>query len=81
VVDVVAATCCHGRNHVVGEAGNSHAKWPGILPPVVYPDGVMVKFSRFALIWLPDRALVEGSPGDVRILLAENVKESETTQR
>ena len=63
---------------VVGEAGNSHAKWSGILPPAVYPDGVMVKFSRFAVIWLPDRALVEGSPDDVRKLLAENVKEIET---
>jgi hypothetical protein len=63
---------------VVGEAGNSHAKWLGILPPVVLPDGVMVKFSRFAIVWLPDRALVEGSPDDVRKLLAESVKESET---
>jgi hypothetical protein len=62
----------------VGEAGNSHAKWSGILRPVVHPNGVMVKFSRFAVIWLPDRALVEGSPDDVRKLLAENVKESET---
>lgn len=61
---------------VVGEAGNSHAKWSGILPPAIYPDGVMVKFSRFAAIWLPDPALIEGSAADVRKLLAENVKDS-----
>jgi hypothetical protein len=63
---------------VVGESGNSHAKWSSILPPVAQPNGVMVKFSRFIVIWLPDRALVEGSPDDVRKLLAENVKGSET---
>ncbi len=63
---------------LVGEAGNSHTKWSGILPPVVYPNGVLVKFSRFAGIWLPDRALVEGSPHDVRNLLARNIKDSET---
>ena len=63
---------------VVGEAGNSHAKWAGILPPAVHPNGVLVKFSRFAMIWLPDRALVAGSPDDVRKLLAENVKDSDT---
>jgi hypothetical protein len=63
---------------MVGESCDSHAKWSGILPPVVHPNGVMVKFSRFAMIWLPDLALVEGSPDDVRRLFAENVKDSET---
>jgi hypothetical protein len=32
---------------------------------------------RFALIWLPGQALIEGSAADVRTLLAENVKDSE----
>jgi hypothetical protein len=60
---------------VVGEAGNSHGNWSGILPPTVSPNGVLFKFSRFAVIWLPDEALVEGSPDDVRKLLEENVKD------
>jgi hypothetical protein len=63
---------------LVGEAGNSHAKWSGILPSAIYPNGVMVKFSRFAAIWLPDPALIEGTAADVRKLLAENVKDSKT---
>jgi hypothetical protein len=66
---------------VVGEAGNTHGKWSGLLPPVVYPNGVMVRFSRLAVIWLPDQALVEGSAEDVRRLLAENVKEPPTDRR
>jgi hypothetical protein len=61
--------------NVVGEARNSHAKWSGILPPAVYRNGVLFKFSRFAVIGLPDEALVEGSSDDVRRLLAENVKD------
>jgi hypothetical protein len=66
---------------VVGEAGNTHGKWSGLLPPVVYPNGVMVRFSRLAAIWLPDSALVEGSAEDVRRLLAENVKEPPTAHQ
>jgi hypothetical protein len=30
------------------------------------------------MVWLPDQALIEGSPADVRKLLAENVKDSLT---
>jgi hypothetical protein len=55
---------------VVGEAGNTHDKWSGLLPPIVYPNGVMVRFSRLAGIWLPDSELVEGSADDVRRLLS-----------
>jgi hypothetical protein len=62
----------------VGETGNSHSKWSGMLVPAIYPHGVVIKFSRFAMVWLPDQALVEGSAADVRALLAENVKDSET---
>ena len=25
----------------------------------VYADGVLIKFSRFAMVWLPDQALIE----------------------
>jgi hypothetical protein len=28
-----------------------------------------------AMVWLPDQALIEGSPDDVRKLLAENVRD------
>jgi hypothetical protein len=40
----------------------------------LYPNGVMVRFSRIATIWLPDQALVEGTATDVRRLLAEHIK-------
>jgi hypothetical protein len=56
--------------------GNSHLKWSAMLQPVIYADGVLIKFSRLAMVWLPDQALIEGSPADVRKLLAENVKDS-----
>ena len=61
---------------VVAENSNSHSKWAGMLPPLAYPHGVLIKFSRLSGIWLPDQALIEGSPDDVRKLLAENVKDS-----
>jgi hypothetical protein len=63
---------------VVGEAGTTHGKWPGILPPAIYPNGVLIRFNRIAMIWLPDQALIEGSAADVRRLLDENVEESST---
>jgi hypothetical protein len=59
-----------------GANGNSHLKWSAMLQPAIYADGVLIKFSRFAMVWLPDEALIEGSPADVRKLLAENVKDS-----
>ena len=55
---------------IVGETGNSHSKWSGMLVPAIYPHGVVIKFSRLAMVWLPDQALVEGSTVDVRTLLA-----------
>jgi hypothetical protein len=59
-----------------GANGSSHLKWSAMLQPAIYPDGVLIKFSRFAMVWLPDQALIGGSPADVRQLLAENVKDS-----
>jgi len=59
-----------------GVNGNSHLKWSAMLQPTIYADGVLIKFSRSAMVWLPDQALIEGSPADVRSLLAENVKDS-----
>jgi hypothetical protein len=58
--------------------GNSHLKWSAMLQPAIYADGVLIKFSRLSMVWLPDQALIEGSPADVRKLLAENVKDSLT---
>lgn len=56
--------------------GNSHLKWSAMLQPAIYADGVLIKFSRLAMVWLPDQALIEGSPADVRKLLSENVTDS-----
>jgi hypothetical protein len=61
---------------VVGESGNSHAKWSGILSREVYPNGVIVRFSPRATVWLPDEALTAGSADEVRRLLAENIRHS-----
>jgi hypothetical protein len=61
---------------IVGPVSNSHSKWAGLLKAVVHPNGVLIQVSRIAWIWLPDQALVEGSPEDVRKLLAENVGDS-----
>ena len=56
-----------------GANGSSQIKWAAMLSPAIYPSGVLIKFSRFAMVWLPDKALIEGSAADVRQLLADNV--------
>jgi hypothetical protein len=61
---------------MVGETGNSYSKWMLMLPPAIFTNGVLVRFTRLGWIWLPDQALIEGSPDDVRRLLAENVRDS-----
>jgi hypothetical protein len=61
---------------LVGEAGNSHSKRMLMLPPAISANGVLVRFTRLGWIWLPDQSLVEGSPDDVRKLLAENARNS-----
>jgi hypothetical protein len=65
----------HGID-IEGANGESQLKWSAMLPPAIYADGVLIKFSRFAMVWLPDDALIDGSPADVRNLLAEHVKGS-----
>jgi hypothetical protein len=57
--------------------GNSHLKWTAMLQPAIHPDGVLLKFSQLAMVWLPDQALIEGSPDEVRKLLADRVKVAE----
>lgn len=59
---------------IVGAHGNSHLKWTALLPPAIYPNGVLLKLSRISTLWLPDSALVQGSVGDVRHLLATNIE-------
>jgi hypothetical protein len=61
-----------------GALGNSHLKWAAMLQSVVYPQGVLIRLSRISALWLPDHALTEGSPAEVRLLLAEHVGDSET---
>ena len=56
-----------------GALGNSNLKWVAMLKPAIYSNGVLIKFSRLSMVWLPDQSLSEGSPADVRQLLAENV--------
>lgn len=34
-----------------------------------------VKLSRLSMLWLPDQSLFEGTPAEVRQLLADNVKD------
>jgi hypothetical protein len=61
---------------LLGAFGNSHLKWIAVLQPVIYANGVLIKLSRVSMLWLPDQSLIEGTPVDVRRLLAENVKQS-----
>jgi len=57
--------------------GNSHLKWAAMLQPAVHPDGVLLKFPRLSVVWLPDQALIEGSPDEVGKLLADNLEVAE----
>lgn len=59
---------------IEGAHGNSHLRWSAILRSTIYPQGVFIKLSNLTGLWLPDEALTEGSPADVRKLLAANVK-------
>jgi hypothetical protein len=60
----------------LGAFGNSHLKWVAVLKPAIYSNGVLVKLSRLSMLWLPDHCLCEGTPAQVRQLLADNVKDS-----
>jgi hypothetical protein len=61
-----------------GANGNSQLKWSALLKPTIYSNGALIKFTRFSMLWLPDQSLIEGTPAQVRQLLAENVKEGAT---
>ena len=57
---------------IAGAYGSSHLKWKGLHSQVVKPDGILILFSNISGLWLPDTALAEGTPGDVRELVAAN---------
>jgi hypothetical protein len=59
-----------------GANGSSQLKWSAMLPPAIYHDGVLIKFSRLSMVWLPDKALTEGSVAEVRQLLSDHVTNS-----
>ena len=59
-----------------GAHGNSHLKWSALLRPAIYPQGVLIRFPRVTGLWLPDKALIEGLPADVRKLLSENISDT-----
>ena len=61
---------------IEGTTGSSQLKWSAMFAPTIYSNGVLVKFSRVAQMWLPDATLVEGSPADVRQLLSDHVVET-----
>ena len=58
----------------LGAFGNSHLKWVAVVNVAIYSNGVLLKFSRLSMLWLPDQYLLEGTPAEVRQLLADNVK-------
>lgn len=58
----------------VGALGESNLKWKAVLKAAILPHGVLFQLTRMSWVWLPDRTLVEGTPGDVRQLLDLHVK-------
>jgi hypothetical protein len=60
----------------LGAFGNSHLKWVAVLKPTIYSNGVLIKLSRLSMLWLPDQSLIEGTPAEVRQLLADSVKDA-----
>ena len=73
--DAITVSLDENGVDVVSKNSHSHSTWPAWSVPVVYPNGVLMKMSRLSGIWLPDNALIEGLPADVRTLLAENVND------
>jgi hypothetical protein len=59
----------------ISPVSNSHLQWPAFSRVILYPQGVLLKMQSNAYMWLPDKSLTEGSPEDVRRLLADHVKD------
>jgi len=58
----------------VGARGSTHLKWEAVTLPVVKADGVLLMVTSASGLWLPDRTLAEGTPNDVRDLIALKAK-------
>jgi hypothetical protein len=61
---------------IVGVNSTSHSNWIAMPVPLIRANGVFLKLSRLSGIWLPDNVLSEGTPEDVRALLAENISDA-----
>jgi hypothetical protein len=59
----------------VTPVSNAHLRWAGVSAAIIYAGGVLLRMQTRTYLWLPDVALIQGSPGDVRGLLADHVKD------
>ena len=59
----------------VTPVSNAHLQWAGVSAAIIYAGGVLLRMQTRTYLWLPDVALIQGSPGDVRGLLADHVKD------
>jgi hypothetical protein len=60
---------------IVGAFSNTHLKWEGVRhQPAVRSEGVLLRITKANGLWLPDRALAEGTSGDVRRLVSTHCK-------
>jgi hypothetical protein len=63
---------------IVGALGSSQLKWKAPRSISVKPDGVLLMHSNLSGLWLPDAALAEGTPDDVRQLVAKHQDSSQS---
>jgi hypothetical protein len=59
----------------VTPVSNAHLQWAGVPSAIIYAEGVLLRMQTRTYLWLPDVSLIQGSPGDVRGLLANQVKD------
>jgi len=55
---------------IVSALSKSQLTWKAPRSIVIKPDGVLLMISNVSGLWLPDAALAEGTPDDVRQLVA-----------
>lgn len=63
-------TLSEGGIDTVHPLGKSHLNWKATHSTKVEADGVLLMLSSHAGLWLPDAALAEGTPDQVRQLVA-----------
>jgi len=61
-----------GGIDMIGALSSSQLKWKAPRSISVKPDGVLLMMANLSGVWLPDAALAEGTPDDVRQLVAAN---------